>query len=147
MNGGGPWQRVLLMVALVLGVVAMHTMVLAPGGGHDSAAGGSGHVAAAMSSGPPQAVMDASFPAVHDQAHQDSATHHGPGSPAAIHDLLHLCLAVLAALAVMAALAVVWLTAAAATRPHLEPGSGATAPARPPPRSAVRLALLCVLRN
>lgn len=76
---------------------------------------------------------------------------HGPGDgsmPSSLHQVLHLCLAILSALLALGAIALaLWRTVRPdrhATRiSRLE---GRAPPRRPPPTS-VRLAQLCVLRN
>ncbi|MCF7547443.1 hypothetical protein [Pseudonocardia sp. WMMC193] len=73
----------------------------------------------------------------------------GPfGQHSALHDLLHLCLAVLTGLLVLAAAALFAVLVGSATK-RGTPLSGArpTAGPRAPPSTSVRLAQLCVLRN
>ena len=81
-----------------------------------------------------------------------ATTSGGPADPAApmpaAHNLMHLCLAVLAAAAAVASIMFMIMArsremSAAAPR-RTRP---VTVAARPPPRTAVRLAQLCVLRN
>ncbi|WP_433505499.1 hypothetical protein ACQP04_02720 [Pseudonocardia halophobica] len=72
-----------------------------------------------------------------------------PDAPrSALHDLLHLCLAVLTALLALAAAALLALFVGRATHRDGSPAGGlpVAGPQAPPPTS-VRLAQLCVLRN
>ncbi|GAA2877527.1 hypothetical protein GCM10010472_39100 [Pseudonocardia halophobica] len=71
-----------------------------------------------------------------------------PGQHSALHDLLHLCLAVLTALIAFAAAALLALLVGRATRRHASTTGGRpVAGPRAPPPTSVRLAQLCVLRN
>lgn len=72
-----------------------------------------------------------------------------PNAPSsALHDLLHLCLAVLTALLAFAAAALLALLAWRGTRRHASTTGGRpVAGPRAPPPTSVRLAQLCVLRN
>lgn len=66
------------------------------------------------------------------------------------HDsgLLHLCLAILAAVAVLVASGVLWRLSRPVTKARRVGTSGLrTAPRAPPPTAPARLALLCVLRT
>src|SRR4051812_32417585 len=111
----------------------MHALVVE---GHDTQNGGAAHHAMAEPATGPipvaQLAADALMPA-------QSGTPAGPMDVA--HGLLHLCMAVLAAIALLLlGLFSVATPTAVAARPLLR---GPTpSPARPPPRSAVRLALL-----
>ncbi|MGQ0482077.1 MAG: DUF6153 family protein [Pseudonocardia sp.] len=133
-NGRG-WQRALLVVAVMLGVAAMHTTV-APAGADPCA--GSGALRAGTHAG------------VHPHG---SAGVHLPGSGDChpLHQLLHLCLAVLAAGALLLGLnRVTWSSAEAGRLAGA--GAGGTAPARPRapptvPDNGERLARLCVSRT
>ena len=129
------WQRVLLVLGLIVGVVTMHA-VAGCAQGHSGAAaahsvldGASGQIAAEM---PAESSRPAPMPA----------------PMPALQDLLDLCLAVLAgaiALGVARLLAVLAHRHVEETRP-----TASHAPrdvARPPPPTSVRLAQLCVLRN
>lgn len=72
----------------------------------------------------------------------------GSVAGSAMDMLMHPCLAVLAALLVLAPLAAVLLALARRHDPSRAARLGlGVSWARPPPRTAVRLALLCVLRN
>jgi hypothetical protein len=161
---GGQARRVLLLGALILGVLSMHALVLAPpmhsgdarsaaatwvpAVAHDHAAGGGliggevGAQAAPMISGPATEVATP----MHEVAHGGAG--HGPGAPSGLHDLMHLCLAVLAGVVLVIA-AVLLVSVVASTHRDGEPDrpEGTAGLARPPPRTAVRLAQLCVLRT
>jgi hypothetical protein len=149
------WHRLLLMLSLVLGVVIMHSTVAGrsaalpvvssaattePGAGDPT-----GHSSPAVHSllgGPREGALDAAAMVAPTSRHGSS---HDPMS--ALHDLLHLCLAVLTALVVLTAV-VRALGAVRRLRPT--PTNSAGRPAvgpRAPPSTSVRLAQLCVLRN
>lgn len=139
-------RRWLLVLALIAGLLSMHALVIA---GHDGnvGLGATAHdTAAEPTAGPLMAAQQ--LPAdplmLGQQAQLGHRTPAGP--PDTDHGLLHLCLAVLAAIAVLL-LGLAWLTTPEATLSRLRLHGPDAAPARPPPRSAVRLALLCVLRN
>jgi hypothetical protein len=149
------WQQLLVVLALIAGVLGMHALVVA---GHDRhiGVGDTGHhVMAEPATGPistdhiatghitvepitaaAQMAADALMPA--------QAGHSRPTDVA--HGLLHLCMAVLAAIALLL-LGLFAVATPTAVAGRLLLRGPAPAPARPPPRSAVRLALLCVLRN
>ena len=138
------WQRGLLLLAVVLGVVSMHSTVV-------SHLGGGPHPALARMSSPamsaePMSVAPAEAP---PSAATASPAHAGDGHPGSgLHDLLHLCLAVLTGLIVAVALTLFAIVAARAARSApTEVGRSATGPRAPPPPTSVRLARLCVLRN
>ena len=132
------WERVLLLLAVLFGVIAMHAAV-AP----------VSHTMAGMPS-VVSSVMPGSDTAtsVVPRAGISMSTHHMPGPAPAAHRMLHLCLAVLATV-IQLGLALVGLLILA-RRPRTPscrvPRVVSLAP-RPPPPSAVRLAQLCVLRN
>ncbi len=121
-NGAGRW---VLLLALAAGLVGMH---------HLEAGVQSGHVmpaVATIAAAPPHPAG----PVVSVDAGMDG-----------MEMAMHLCLAVLAAVGLLGLLLFV-----VAVLPH-DPAAPSSrtvvrAVARPPPRSAVRLALLCVLRN
>lgn len=122
------WERVLLLIAVLLGVVTMHATV-APG---------------------PQ---DTTTPAMTHPAMaavpETPGVEHPPDPMPASHELLHLCLAVLAA-AIALGLAAVAVTILTRRDHHMAdpwPREVVLVPPRPPPRTAIRLAQLCVLRN
>ena len=161
--GGGRW---LLLLALVAGLVGMHHLASAAPEGHATSAGPTapmtddGHP---MGPGPvaPAGSMDTAASmdtagSMDTAASTDTATSTDtaastvvamPVDTAMSMDMaMHLCLAVLVALGLLGLL--VLAVAVPGPRPPTVPfGSVVRATARPPPRSAVRLALLCVLRN
>ncbi|MGW5739877.1 DUF6153 family protein [Amycolatopsis sp. NPDC003861] len=122
----GKLQQVLLLCALAVGVVAMHHVGMASAAGattmHAMAAPGPQVLAAAPDSNPGE---------------------HDPG----LHDVLHLCLAVLCAagallLAVALFLAVSWCTTTFSRTPDAR---GSPSRGRPPGRSV--LISLCISRT
>lgn len=126
-TGLSPWERLLLVVALALGVLTMHaTPVLCPPASEGS------HAAAAA----------------HGHADVDAAAGHDRGADCSSHHALAACLAILVAGLLLAALRLLG---------RLSPGSWRAAPAlllgpvvgsRAPPRAmSVRLAELCVSRR
>lgn len=128
----GKVQQVLLLCALAVGVVAMHHVGMATAG------------AAAMH------AMSASGPQVVTAPPETGSGEHDPGLPGGLHDVLHLCLAVLCAagallLAVAVFLGVSWCTTtfSRAVRSRGSPSRG-----RPPDRGGRGiLTSLCVLRT
>jgi hypothetical protein len=126
-------QQVLLLCALAVGVVAMHHVGMA------TAAGGT--TMHAMSAPGPQVVT---------APPETGSGEHDPGMPGGLHDILHLCLAVLCSagallLAVAAFLGVSWFTTtfSRAVRSRGSPSRG-----RPPDRAGRDiLTSLCVLRT
>jgi hypothetical protein len=152
---------VLLLLTVVLGVVVMHSPVAGPA---------ALPATDPMSTGPmsPEPMAAAPMPLDHRppgvvltkgtglasvvDAHLFGAQDGSPGGhdsmPAgALHELMHLCLAVLAGLVVLGLVGLAFLLhrptrSAAALLP-----APVVAPPGPPPRTGVRLAQLCVLRN
>jgi Family of unknown function (DUF6153) len=129
----GKVQRVLLLCALAVGVVAMHHVGMA------TAAGGTAMHA-----------MSVSAPQVVTAPPETGSGEHDPGMPGGLHDILHLCLAVLCAagallLAVAVFLGVSWFT----TTFSRSTGSGGSPSRGRPPDSGGRriLTSLCVLRT
>jgi ABC-type Fe3+ transport system permease subunit len=123
------WARVFLLVAVLLGVLAMHATVAPVGEGPCAA-----RTVHAHGGEPTTAPVGHSE---HNDCDRSSGAHH----------LLHLCLAVMAAVLLLG----LAFAVAISIRRH---DSGGQTPiqvvrtlARPPPRTAVRLAQLCVLRN
>ena len=123
----GKVQQVLLLCALALGVVAMHHVGMANAAGTTAM-----H---AMAEPGPQG--------------ETGSGEHDPGLPGGLHDVLHLCLAVLCAagallLAVVAFLGVPWFT-----REHRTTESrGSPSRGRPPDGGGRSiLTSLCVLRT
>jgi hypothetical protein len=148
---GRGWQRALLVVAVMLGVAAMHTTV-APAGADPCAGSG------ALRAGTHAGVHPHGSAGVHPHGSagvhpHGSAGVHLPGSGDChpLHQLLHLCLAVLAAGALLLGLnRVTWSSAEAGRRAGA--GAGGTAPAHPRapptvPDNGERLARLCVSRT
>ncbi|WP_410609496.1 DUF6153 family protein [Amycolatopsis sp. lyj-109] len=132
-NRLGKVQQVLLLCALAVGVVAMHHVGMA------NAAGGTAMHAMSVA-GPPGV---GSPPAA-------GAGDHEPGMPDGLHDILHLCLAVLCAagallLTVVLFLGISWLTT---TFSRTADSRGSPSRGRPPDRGGRGiLTSLCVLRT
>lgn len=130
MGGVGRWERALVILAVGLGVVCLHALLLAGAPGAYPAADGRplGRTATVDTSG--LRVMIASEA--------------GPAAPMPmVQDPGHQCVAVLAA---AVALGLVAAAVRHVTAAHPPCGVVAARPC-PPPRTAIRLALLCVLRN
>jgi hypothetical protein len=136
---------VFIVLALLVGVVAMHALVMPMGEDH------------AMPATAAPAAVSARLPAVGPAAvaeamdvHADMPAHSSPvPSPErGWQELMHLCLAVLAAAVALGLWAITYLIR---TRTTSSPAAlrmqVVTLWPRPPPRTAVRLAQLCVLRN
>lgn len=127
--GRWQWGRLVLLVAVLLRVVTMHALV---------------DLGTRCADPPTMAATGQATTPAGPHAGPAGGCHHGP-MPA--HDLLHLCLAVLAtAVLALAALAVAARIRRSIAGPRLRSRVIGLQP-RPPPRTAVRLALLCVLRN
>lgn len=152
----GGRRQMLLVLTLIVGVLCMHALVLigtSPAGGGHSV--GHGPVAA---SSPIQAMpvhasagtgdaVPASPLVAEGSDHADHGARHG-STPSAMHHVLHLCLAILAALVVVGAAALVLWRTLRPDRTSVPIGALVRrAPDRPPPPTSVRLAQLCVLRN
>lgn len=153
----GGRRQMLLMLTLILGVLCMHALILVgtspTGGGHSvgpgpgAAASGPTHeMPAHASAGTGDAT--AASPLVHAGSdHSDRGAGHG-STPSAMHHVLHLCLAILAALLVVGAVALALRHTLRPDRPGVPIGALVRrAPCWPPPPTSVRLAQLCVLRN
>ncbi|MEU0795269.1 DUF6153 family protein [Amycolatopsis sp. NPDC005961] len=129
----GKVQQVILLYAVAMGVIAMHHVSLSHRMG-DVASTAVAHVAPDMTGSAPDGA---------------SGEHH-PGMPNGLHDLLHLCLAVLFAagallLALVAFLGISWLTT---TFPRFAGLRGSPRRGRPPDRGGREiLTSLCVLRT
>lgn len=146
-----------MVLALLLGVVAMHAMVAPMTDDRAASISPADHTGPAFVSVAPLpmisqgAMVGGSSAGV---ARPESATlsSGGPSDPAApmpmAHDIMHLCLAVLAAVVALG-VAMIVLIVGARERSSAAPRRtrSVTFAARPPPRTAVRLAQLCVLRN
>lgn len=140
------WGRVLVVLALILGVVAMHALVMPMGDDHPMpVATSSGTAAGPM---PTAASTALHIPPMATPVVVAGDSSPLPGMPSGAHALMHLCLAVLAAMVVLGLSAMAVLVRLRRAR---IPGSRrvpvATVWPRPPPRTAIRLAQLCVLRN
>jgi hypothetical protein len=149
-TGRWRWERVLLVLAALFGVVAMHSTV----GSMDGpampvpAAGASveGRLVAPIGMSSAGASMSLGDHAVSVLAASSDTPGHGPMSMP--HALMHLCLAILSAGIVLGLLAVaIMILLGREFTPSSAPVPVATCPSRPPRRSALRLAQLCVLRN
>jgi hypothetical protein len=129
-------QQIVLLCALAVCVVVMHHFSVASG---MPDAAGTTAMHATSDTGPEMLGSPAA----------PGAGEHDPGTPDGMHDMVHLCLAVLcAAGALLVALAVFlgsWLTAAF---PRLPPLRGSPRGGRPPDRGGRSiLTSLCVLRT
>lgn len=132
------WERLLLLVALVLGVLAMHAVPALRGA---DPAGDSMSMSAPSGTALADAVPGSAQPAGDQPGH-------GLGSD--MHHVLAACLAILGAGVLLVAAVAVFLAlrrqADGTARVRVVATVVAVAP-RPPPAHAVRLAQLCVLRN
>jgi hypothetical protein len=132
-NRVGTLQQVILLCALAVGVVAMHHFSVASG--MPGAAGVTATHARSEVAAPPPVT---------------GSGEHDPDMPSGMHDMLHLCLAVLGAvgallLALVAFLGVSWFTTAFPRSPRLR---GSPRRGRPPDRRGRSiLTSLCVLRT
>ena len=142
-SGRRRWERLLLLFAAVVGVALMHSLA-AP-----MPVGGETATSEPMA---PQMTVDATtggtiIPVgtiIH--SHGDPGDEHVP-TPMS-HQLGHLCVAILgAALLLALAVAVAWLTRRGSDSPRRSDVGTSPEWPRPPPRTAVRLAQLCVMRN
>jgi hypothetical protein len=135
------WERLLLLVPLMLGVLTMHALVADAG----TRCADSPTMAETMAVGSHVGPADSHAGRTGSRAGHTGCDY---GSMPASHDLLHLCLAVLA---VAVVLGLGDAAAALVRRGHRSasgrPAGVVTVQPRPPPRTAVRLAQLCVLRN
>lgn len=142
--GSWRWERLLLVVVLVLGVLAMHAVPALRGAGPAKDSMSMSALAASGSAGP---TVGHALPGPVQPPGDDQPGH---GSGSALHDVLAVCLAILGGAALLAAAMAVFLAmprrAGDAARVRVVPTVVAVAP-RPPPAHAVRLAQLCVLRN
>lgn len=155
------WRQVLLLLAVILGVVIMHAPLAAPeasaGAGlmsvepmpatnHDLSAA----VEHPAATGPALVTTFASLTNadITVDLHNIAAGSHDSMPMSAVHDLMHLCLAVLAGLAMLALVGfVAFLLGRPARLAAAVLPAPVIVPPRPPPRTAIRLAQLCVLRN
>ncbi|MGW5722043.1 DUF6153 family protein [Amycolatopsis sp. NPDC003865] len=123
-NRFGNARRIVLLCALAFCVVAMHHVPSAHG----------------MPATTETSMHAAELPVA-------ASGDHGPGMPAGLHDVLHLCLAVLAAAGALLAALLVW---SQLRTPLFRPARprGSPAPGRPPDRAGrTVLASLCVSRT
>jgi hypothetical protein len=133
----GKVQQVILLCALAVCVMAMHHISVSHGMS-DAAATTSAHVAPGFE------------PQMTGSAPDGGSGEHQPGMPNGLHDMLHLCLAVLCAagallLALVAFLGISWLNT---TFPRFADLRGSPRRGRPPDRGGRRiLTSLCVLRT
>ena len=137
-SGRRRWERLLLLFAAVVGVALMHSLAAPmPVGGE-------------MATSEPMAAQmtaDATTDGTIIDSHGDPAGHGHVPTPMS-HQLGHLCVAILgAALLLALAVAVAWLTRRGSDSPRRSDVGTSPEWPRPPPRTAVRLAQLCVMRN
>lgn len=138
MSGGR--QRILLVLTLVLGVLSMHALVLVDA----EHVGAAPDVAAtSMVHGAPAHQAPVADPSMAGGADHPG---HGP-APSMLHHVLHLCLAIMAALLVVGAVALVLWHTVQPDRRAVRIGALVRRAPRRPPSTSVRLAQLCVLRN
>jgi hypothetical protein len=139
--------RWLLVFAVAAGLVGMHHLLA-----HEAdAPTGAGTMAASLAHGMPSrsaAVTEPTRAHGHPDPDVDGAAllAPSPGPDHAMDMLTHLCLAVLAGLILLALAAAAVLTCSQHPGPTAPCSLVSTRP-RSPPRTAVRLAQLCVLRN
>ncbi len=148
------------MLAVAAGLIGMHQLIAhspAAAGPSGQSTTGPGQLAgpglvtvssAVETNRAPAAATLVTMSGPSDPVHGGVGTAMDPAANAAMDMLMHACVAVLAALIVLGVLAAV----AGVLDRRRDPGRGVTVGiaarwARPPPRTAVRLARLCVLRN
>ena len=133
------------MLALIAGVVAMHSLVAC----HPVAFGVQANVpAVATDHGAGHAPMPSAGDhgtALPAPAAGSASGGHDPMS--ALHHMLHLCLAVVTALLLAAVVLLAVLSLRGDRAGAASAGPRGTGPRAPPPPTSVRLAQLCVLRN
>jgi hypothetical protein len=143
------WQRALLALALILGVVGMHAVSACPDNfafsNHMSASSAQdSHMATSQTSPVGGLVVLSSA-----EAHQPPDGSQSPGAPesSALHHLLHICVAILIAALVIgvAVLLALVVTPRGLHRQRITRVLQVCVP--PPLPTSVRLAQLCVLRN
>jgi hypothetical protein len=143
--GSWRWERVLVVLALLVGVVAMHSLPM-PTPAH----AGPGAAAATTDDlhGHGHAPAEMVAPVDPTSAGMSSEMRPGPAQPPDVHTMMHLCLAVLGALLLLVLRAVTFVvgTRSDADVVAIRVRIAALRP-RPPPPTSVRLAQLCVLRN
>ncbi|WP_246393315.1 hypothetical protein [Pseudonocardia pini] len=160
------WCRLLLMLSLIVGVVTMHSTVACHAAGDATVGSHVSQASAPTAGGPQYAATVEAMPS--DMSHPVgiesvglavsaalsveivSAVEHrsSPHEPmSALHDLLHLCLAVLTGLLVLVAAVLLALLLMRRLRPSAPASARPVSGLRSPPPTSVRLAQLCVLRN
>jgi hypothetical protein len=141
--GSWRWERVLVVLALLVGVVAMHSLPM-PMPAH----AGPGAAAATTDDLHGHAPAEMVAPVDPTSAGMSSEMRPGPAQPPDVHTMMHLCLAVLGALLLLVLRAVTFVvgTRSDADVVAIRVRIAALRP-RPPPPTSVRLAQLCVLRN
>lgn len=146
--GSWRWERVLVVLALLVGVVAMHSLVMPMVDDHAMPVASAamtedlhGHVMTGP--GTPVDAMPAGM-----SAGMPNEMHPGPAPSPDAHPMMHLCLAVLGALLLLALWVMTFVirTRSVADAVPIRVRIAALWP-RPPPPTSVRLAQLCVLRN
>lgn len=145
-RGSWRWERVLLVLATLLGVVAMHATI-APM--HDQAGPMATVATAAGSGAAARDVVGLPLIGGHEgPAATASSSMPGDGPMSMPHSLMHLCLAIMTMGILLGLLIIVLVTLLRHTRSPAPPTAPVSSrPSRPPARHAVRLAQLCVLRN
>ncbi len=145
------WERMLLVLAALVGIVAMHSMI---GPAHDDTMPPSSASSALSVAASPVDHHGANAASPGGEGVATAAVGSGVGpmapmSPMSMpHALMHLCLAVMTAGIVLGLLALaLWAVAAYDWSPLPRASHPDVRPARPPLPIGTRLAQLCVLRN
>jgi hypothetical protein len=147
-TGGRGIARWLLILSIAAGLIAMHHL-----GAHTPDMHGPDMSSPAMATAAPDQAteqpisMDAATRAAHPASGMELAAAAPDPGTTTMSMLMHLCLAVLAGLLVLGMLAVAFAILSRPPRAANVSRSVVIAWPRPPPRTAVRLAQLCVLRN
>jgi hypothetical protein len=145
-TGGRGTARWLLILTVAAGLIGMHHLVAHTPDLHGPGMSSPATAAADQAIGPPTS-MDAATPAVAPASGMETVAAAPEPGTAAMDMLMHLCLAVLAGLLVLGPLLVAFATLFRRFRAANVPRAVVIAWPRAPPRTAVRLAQLCVLRN
>lgn len=144
-TGRPQWERVLLVLATLLGVVAMHATI-APM--HDQAGPMPGSATFAGNSVAHDLVALIPVGGSSNAEVTTSSSMPGDGPMSMPHLLMHLCLAIMTMVILLGLLTMVLTTLLRCPRsPARLAYPASSRPLRPPHRHAVRLAQLCVLRN
>jgi len=143
------WERLLLVIVLALGVLAMHATPAVAAAAQPVASGTP--MPGTAAAGSAHAMSGAGQP-IGDQARAGEpggGEQGGHGSNPATHHVLSVCLAILGTLVLLATAVAAFIAVARRSRRTTARAVPAAIPvaARPPPTHAVRLAELCVLRN